>query len=108
MMARSRFMVLMVFGLIFSTSAFGQYVPPRGFVPNAETAIAVARAILIPIFGAEMVKREEPLVAVERADRWFVTGTLCPTLPPNSCRDGVPEVEIAKIDGRILRVSHSQ
>lgn len=98
----------MVFGLIFSTSTFAQFVPPRGFVPNAETAIAVARAILIPIYGAEMIKREEPLVAEEKAERWIVRGTLCPTLPPNTCLGGTAEIEITKSDGRILRVIHSQ
>jgi NTF2 fold immunity protein len=98
----------MVFGLLLSTSAFAQYVPPRGFVPNAETAIAVARAILIPIYGAENIKREEPLVAEERTDRWIVRGTLCPTLPPNSCLGGVAVVEIAKSDGRIVRVIRYQ
>lgn len=77
-------------------------------MPDAETAIAVARAILMPIYGKETIRREEPLVAEERTDRWIVRGTLCPALPPNTCLGGTAEIEIAKSDGRIIRVIHYQ
>jgi hypothetical protein len=50
------------------------YKPKNGFVPNQETAIRIAGAVWIPIYGAE----------------------------------GVAEIEIAKYDGRIIRVSHGQ
>jgi hypothetical protein len=44
-----------------------QYTPLNGFIPNAETA--VARAV-IPIYGADTIRREEPLIAEQKADRW--------------------------------------
>ena len=89
------------------TYAQAGYVPPLGFVPNAETAVAVVRAILTPIYDPQLLKREEPLVAEQRGDTWFVHGTLpCPR--PNSCLGGVVEVVIAKKDARIISVVHSQ
>jgi hypothetical protein len=107
-MTVARYIAPLIVGFVLSASAFAQYVPPRGFVPDAQTAISVARAVLIPIYGAVWIKNQEPLVAEERTDRWIVRGTLCPNQPANSCQRGVAEIEIAKSDGRILRVIHSQ
>ena len=88
-------------------AAHAQYVPPNGIIPNAETAIAVARAILIPIYGADTVRGEEPLVAEQKPDRWIVRGSLnCGGAP--TCVGGTAEIEIAKNDGRVLRVTHYQ
>ena len=93
-----------LFALV-GTEARAQYVPPKGFVPDRATAIGIARAVLIPIYGQEQIRREEPLVAEEKPDRWLVTGTLkCSPF----CTGGTAEIEIAKSDGRILRVIHGQ
>jgi len=93
--------------LLHVETAAAQYVPPNGFVPNAETAVAVARAVLIPIYGANSLRKEEPFIAEERADRWIVRGTLnCEG--SLTCVGGTAVVEIAKNDGRILRLIHSK
>jgi hypothetical protein len=39
------------------------YVSPDGFVPNAATAIAIAEAILIPIYGRAQIEAERPFSA---------------------------------------------
>jgi NTF2 fold immunity protein len=79
--------------------------PLNGFIPNAETA--VARAV-IPIYGADTIRREEPLIAEQKADRWIVRGTLNCGRGRNECIGGTAEIEIAKNDGHIFRVSHYQ
>ena len=92
--------------VLSGTEAIAQYIPPKGFVPDRITAIAIARAVLTPIYGLEQIRSEEPLVAKEMPDRWLVTGTL--TCGGRVCLGGTAEIEIAKSDGRVLRVIHGQ
>lgn len=75
----------------------------EGFVPNAETAIRIAEAILIPIYGTETVKNEKPFTAVLNGNVWTVTGTL-----PTGSLGGVSTVEIAKDSGCVLRATHGK
>jgi NTF2 fold immunity protein len=83
------------------------YVPERGFVPDAATAIQIAEAVLIPIYGEDSIARERPFVASLEGDVWRVRGSLA--LPPGTAvRGGVAEIEIAKQDGRIIRVTHGR
>jgi hypothetical protein len=86
-----------------SQEAQHSYVPPTGFVPDAETASAIAEAVLAPIYGQRRIARQKPLTASLHGDRWIVMGHL----PPNTL-GGVAEVEIAKSDARILRVTHGR
>src|SRR5262245_25282302 len=80
------------------------YVPKEGFVPNAETAISIAVAVWSPIYGTENIARQKPFQATLGAKGvWFVRGSL-----PRGWRGGIAEAEIAKADGRILRVSHGK
>ena len=90
------------------TTAPHSYVPPKGFVPDSATAVRIAEAVWIPIYGAEQIASEHPIVAVLRGDTWIVTGSL-PTPPPGAdMAGGVAVAEIAQQDGRILRVSHGK
>ena len=77
-----------------------------GYIPNRETAIAVARAILTPIYDPELLKREEPLVAELKGDAWLVHGTLCPS--PDACPGGTIELALSRSSGRILSLSHGE
>jgi hypothetical protein len=70
-------------------------------VPNEQVALRIAEAVLIPIYGQETIDAEKPLVATLREGVWTVTGTL----PPRHV-GGVALIEIARADGRIIRVSH--
>src|SRR6478735_2100529 len=63
------------------------YSPPDGFVPDAFTAVAVAEAILTPIYRAKTIASERPFKAVLHDGVWFVTGTL-----PRSAAGGTAEV----------------
>jgi hypothetical protein len=83
------------------------FKPAEGYVPNSTVAIAVAEAVLTPIYGAETIAKEKPLTAKLTRGVWLVRGTLaCPT--GNKCVGGVVEAEVVKRDGRILRVSHGK
>jgi hypothetical protein len=79
------------------------YVPEKGFVPNATTAVRIAEAVLGPIYGDEHIAQEEPFTATLKDGTWTVQGHL-----PAEYKGGVACVEISKSDGRILYVMHGQ
>jgi NTF2 fold immunity protein len=78
-------------------------VPPAGYVPDAKTAVRIAEAIWIPIYGAKTLADEKPFVATRRGDVWYVHGTM-----PKNTPGGTAEAEIDTRSGRILRVSHGK
>ena len=79
------------------------YVPDGGYVPDAETALKIAEAVLIPIYGKETIDNEKPFEAELKGDIWYVSGRL-----PEGLLGGVAEIEINKNDGKILRVTHGK
>ncbi|HEX7986077.1 MAG TPA: NTF2 fold immunity protein [Duganella sp.] len=66
------------------------YVPQRGFVPDGGTAIAIAIAVLIPIYGQSVVDDEMPFTATLVQDTWVVVGNI------KGMVGGVAEVDISK------------
>ena len=80
------------------------YVPPNGFVPDSGTAVRVAVAVWIPIYGASQIRSEQPYVATLKDGVWIVTGTL----PRQYNVGGVAMARISKRDGRILFVLHGR
>ena len=78
-------------------------VPDRGFVPDKETAIRIAEAVLIPIYGKDTIDSERPFSASLENGRWVVEGAL-----PKGMLGGVAVVEISRANGAILRVSHGK
>lgn len=94
---------------IFSiTDAFSQQrkknegVYIKDLVPDSTTAIKIAEAIWLPIYG-EKVLREKPYNAELKDSTWLVYGTL----PLNSL-GGVAFIEIRKTDCKILKVWHEK
>ena len=79
------------------------YTPPNGFVPDAKTAISIARAILIPIYGAKQIAAEEPLKATLKDDLWIVSGSL-----RRGRAGGVAEAHIRKSDCQVVLVIHGR
>jgi hypothetical protein len=100
---------VLIFGAACSPSnSLHSYQPPNGYVSDEKTAIAIADAILLPIYGSEQLSKEKPLVAELKNGVWFVSGSL-PKPPEGSLSvGGTAEVEISQRDGRILRVSHGE
>ena len=76
-----------------------------GFVPNIETAIKVAEAVLMPVYGEEQVLSERPYRTELKSDVWTVSGTLhCPK--GELCAGGRAVVKISKTSGEILDMIH--
>jgi hypothetical protein len=88
------------------------YVPKVGFVPDSATAVKIAEAVLIPVYGKEKVESERPFTAKLENGVWTVDGTLhCPGDKggvTTDCDGGAAEVKLSKKDGRILRMIHYQ
>jgi NTF2 fold immunity protein of polymorphic toxin system component len=78
--------------------------PKNGFVPNAETAVKIAEAVLIPVYGEATVNQERPFKASRQGDVWRVTGTLNCGAP--QCTGGTAVVRISETSGEILFMGH--
>ena len=79
------------------------YVPKNGLVPDKDTAIAVAYAIAIPVYGKDEADSEKPFRAQLKDGKWVVLGTL----HPSGVDGGTIIVQIDQPTGRIDYVSHS-
>ncbi len=93
--------------IFVATIVLGQQSPPkRAYVPDSETAVKIAEAVLAPVYGRALIESERPLVATLKGSVWTVAGTLdCPDGGTN-CNGGVATVRIAKTDARILSMIH--
>ena len=76
--------------------------PANGYVPNEATAIRIAVAVWEPIYGASKIAEQKPYRARLEKGIWIVEGTLHAEI------GGIAVAEIAKSDGRVLRVSHGR
>lgn len=105
MMRLRRWMFPIVFALVCGVSSAQEHNvrPPRGLVPDARTAIAIAVAIWTPIYGEKVIAAEKPYVATLEHGQWTVRGSL-----PEGWMGGVAIAVISKSDGRVLRVSHGK
>ena len=97
--------------VILLTAANAQsYTPKDGFVPDSTTAIKVAEAVLIPVYGKEKIESERPFKASLDNGVWTVGGTLhCSDGKggvTTHCVSGSAEVKLSKADGRVLRMIH--
>jgi NTF2 fold immunity protein len=100
---------VVMFGIILSSasSQMGRapsFQPKDGYVPNAETAVKIAEAVLVPVYGEKQIASERPFKAVLQADVWTVAGTLRCGAP--ACDGGTAEVKISKTSGQILYMMH--
>jgi hypothetical protein len=95
----------------FGSSILGQDLKPnRGFVPDSRTAVKIAEAVLIPVYGEEKIEAEKPFNAELKDGVWTVNGTLrCSDGhggTTTDCVGGTASVKIAKADGRIMFMIH--
>jgi hypothetical protein len=86
------------------TEASAVVSTPRRLRANAETAVKIAEAVLIPVYGEKEIISERPFKAVLADNIWRVSGTFhCDAA---RCFGGVAEVNISKKSGQILRMIH--
>jgi hypothetical protein len=74
-------------------------------VPDEKTAIAVAEAVLTPVYGQKQIESEEPFSVSLDGDTWSVHGSLPKGLYVTG---GEAEVEISKSKGCILHMIHGK
>jgi hypothetical protein len=86
------------------TSQVKSFRPKEGFIPNAETAVKVGEAVLMPIYGEKQILAERPFKAKLNGDVWTVQGTLACA----PCPGGTAVVKISKASGQILFMAHYQ
>jgi len=85
---------------------------PQHYVPDADTAAAIAEAVLSPAYGKAHVESERPFNATLNGGVWVVTGTVyCPDgLPPAgkapTGRAQTETVEISKSDAHIVSMTY--
>jgi hypothetical protein len=79
------------------------YIPKNGFIPDEQIAIAIAEAVLVPIYGKQTIEKQKPFVVKLSGDVWTVTGSL-----PNGQLGGVFLIQISKRTAEVIRVSHSK
>jgi hypothetical protein len=72
------------------------------YVPNKETAIKIAEAILYAIYG-ENIYKQKPFIVTLDNEVWMVEGSL-----PKGMKGGVAYIEIQKKDCKILKVTHGK
>jgi hypothetical protein len=89
---------------VMPSRASAAFVPKAGFVPTETTAVTIAEAIAIAIYGEEQIAAQRPLKAILRKDVWTVQGTP----PSGAVAGGVVEVRISKKDARVLSVTHGR
>jgi hypothetical protein len=98
------------FSLLLISLSMGQVSPKEGYVPDSGTAVKIAEAVLVPVYGESKVAAEKPFNAKLNHGVWTVSGTLhCPDGKGGTttlCAGGVAVVEISKADARILSMAH--
>ena len=90
--------------ILVTAVSCASHKPEAGFVPDEKTAIAIAVAAWLPIYGEETIQNEKPFKAVLKDGIWHVEGTL----PVQYTMGGVAEADISKANGKIVRISHGK
>ena len=83
------------------------YRPANGYVPDAATAVRLAEALLIPVYGEQKIIAERPFKATLDGHVWTVAGTLhCGDDKSGMCFGGTATVKLSKDDARVLFMIH--
>ena len=71
-------------------------------VPNEETALKIAEALLISAYDDDVLSEQNVDVKLDRLkNAWFVSGRL-----PERYDGDVFEIAIRRCDGKILKINH--
>jgi hypothetical protein len=100
-------LISLVVGSHFTLGQSGS--PKNGYVPDEATAIRIAEAVFIPIYGEKHVRSERPFHATLQGDYWVVRGSL----PKPKRRDeivvgGTMTAEIDHVTGRVKEAYHAR
>jgi hypothetical protein len=81
--------------------------PITEVVPDGKTAITIAVAVLVPLYGSKTIRSEAPFQATLQDTTWTVVGRLPPASIWSTTLGGVANVQIDRRDGRIIKVWHT-
>jgi hypothetical protein len=98
--------LIVVLTIIFScsiTKVNKNNMHSKDYVPNKETALRIAEAIWLPIYGDNIYNQKPYIVTLVDSSIWIVKGTL-----PENMRGGVAYIEIQKSNCKILKVTHGR
>lgn len=79
------------------------YRPEEGYVPDADTAVRIAEAVLERAYGSDMLNSQRPLRVMLADTHWIIVGTI-----PEDALGGVVRIDIERANGTILRVEHGE
>jgi len=99
-----------LYGLtLLAPRLFGQDAQlKKDYVPDSDTAVKIAEAVLVPVYGKKQVESERPFRAKLKDGVWTVRGTLhCPDAA-EVCTGGVAVVEISKKDASVISMRHGK
>ena len=103
--------LLLVATLAFATSAtaIASKPAPDGLVPDEETAIAVAEAILFRIYGKENIRSQRPYKVTLTDGEWYLFGSLPETESADApVFGGVFRIVISQNDACARSVGHGE
>lgn len=104
------------FVVALALTSFAQHPKPAQVVPDQETAIKIAEAIWLPLYGPSVLSKR-PYKAVLNDGYWYVTGSLPSSrIEVNSMGDttyhvtggGVPHILISAATCEVVDVGHSK
>ena len=79
------------------------FMPAHGCIPDSATATKVAEAVLVSVYG-EQVLHQQPFRANLVEDSvWVISGSL-----PKGMLGGVALIKIRKVDGKVLGIYHGK
>ncbi len=78
--------------------------PAMGYVPDGDTAIAIAVAAWNPIYGKDKIEAEKPYTAKFHDGHWYVEGSL----PAEFNVGGTALAKISKDSGGIVGIIHGK
>lgn len=101
--------------LVFLALAFqSNNLPNKALVPDEATAIKIAEAVWLPLYG-DRIYKSLPFKAELKSDSiWIVKGTFTKDTSNKNKKliviksGGVPYIEIKKLDCKVLNVSHGK
>jgi hypothetical protein len=71
-------------------------LPKAGVVPDSETAQRIAETVWLPLYGAEVIAKQQPLQVEQKFNVWIVSGSAAP--------ETALFAFILQTDGRVLSV----
>ena len=100
--------IIIVIFIISVTIAFNyqlismKNIDELNYVPDSETAVKVAEAIWLPIYGNKIYKNKPFKAKLISKNVWLISGTM------HTEKGGVPYIKLQKSDCRVLEVYHTK